>query len=172
MIYLQLFWTFFKIGAFTFGGGYAMIPLIQEAVLEEHGWITTQEFLDMLAIAEMTPGPVAINSATFVGERVAGVGGAICATLGVVLPSVIVITVIAKFLTSFSEDRRVKRAFSWIRPVVSGLLLSAVFSIGTKTLIDIKGLILAIIFFIILQSKKISPILLIVIAAITGIILY
>lgn len=149
-----------------------MIPLIQEAVLKEHGWISNQEFLDMLAVAEMTPGPVAINSATFVGERVGGLLGAMCAALGVVMPSVIVITLIAKFLTSFSEDLRVKKAFTGIRPVVSGLLLSAVFLIGEATVVDIKGLIIAMVFFAILQSKKISPIMLIVIAGIIGLILY
>ena len=102
---LQLFWTFFKIGAFTFGGGYAMLPLIQHETVEKKGWISDDDILEIVAIAESTPGPFAINSATFVGYRTAGAFGSFCATLGVVLPSFIVILIVAKIYEKFKESR-------------------------------------------------------------------
>lgn len=108
MIYFKLFLTFFKIGAFTFGGGYAMLPLVRNAVILENDWISNEEFVDILAVSEMTPGPVSINCATFVGERTAGIFGALAATLGVVTPSVIVISVVVKFLNAFSEKQNGK----------------------------------------------------------------
>ena len=115
-----LFWTFFKIGAFTFGGGYAMIPLIQREVAERRHWLTEQDILDIVAIAESTPGPIAINSATFVGYQVCGTFGAFCATVGVVLPSFV--------LRQFSELTVVQYAFNGIRAGVLALLLKALLS--------------------------------------------
>ena len=98
-----LFLTFLKIGAFTFGGGYAMIPLIQRETVETHGWVTEEDVLNIIAVAESTPGPIAINSATFVGYKVAGFWGSLCATLGVVLPSFIVISILSFFLEPFKQ---------------------------------------------------------------------
>ena len=123
-----LFWTFFKIGAFTFGGGYAMIPLIQREVAEHHHWLTEQDILDIVAIAESTPGPIAINSATFVGYQVCGTFGAFCATVGVVLPSFVVIYAISFVLRQFSELTVVQYAFNGIRAGVLALLLKALLS--------------------------------------------
>lgn len=127
-----LFWTFFKIGAFTFGGGYAMIPLIQREIVETHGWMKDEDILDIIAIAESTPGPIAINSATFVGWRVGGVIGAACATFGVVLPSFVVISVIALVLEKFQHLRAVKYAFFGIRAGVLALLVKAVWTMYSK----------------------------------------
>ncbi len=123
-----LFLTFFKIGAFTFGGGYAMIPLIQKEVVESKGWITDEDILDIFAIAESTPGPIAINSATFVGYKIAGVFGSFCATLGVVLPSFVVISLISLVLREFSEIQAVKFAFRGIRAGVLALIVKALIS--------------------------------------------
>ncbi len=123
-----LFWTFFKIGAFTFGGGYAMIPLIQREVTERRRWLTEQDILDIVAIAESTPGPIAINSATFVGYQVCGTFGAFCATVGVVLPSFAVIYAISFVLRQFSELAVVQYAFNGIRAGVLALLLKALLS--------------------------------------------
>ena len=123
-----LFVTFFKIGAFTFGGGYAMIPLIQREVTERRRWLETQDILDIVAIAESTPGPIAVNSATFVGYRVCGVFGAFCATLGVVLPSFLVIYAVSFVLRQFSELAVVQYAFNGIRAGVLALLLKALLS--------------------------------------------
>ena len=100
MIFLELFWTFFKIGAFTFGGGYAMLPLIQESVSAK-GWLAMEELVDFVAVSESTPGPFAINIATYVGMETGGVFGAVCATLGVVMPSFIVILIVARFYQKF-----------------------------------------------------------------------
>lgn len=123
-----LFATFFRIGAFTFGGGYAMIPLIQKEMVENKKWISDEDILEMVAIAESTPGPIAINTATFVGYRVGGFWGALCATFGVVLPSFAIISVIAFFLRQFQEYKGVQYAFWGIRAGVLALILKALWS--------------------------------------------
>ena len=125
---LEIFLTFFKIGAFTFGGGYAMIPLIQRETVEKHGWISDQDILDIVAIAESTPGPIAVNSATFVGYRVCGFFGALLATTGVVLPSFLIITLIAYVLREFQSIAVVQYAFFGIRAGVLALILKALWS--------------------------------------------
>ncbi len=129
---LTLFLTFFKIGAFTFGGGYAMIPLIQREIVEKHGWMTDEDILDIFAIAESTPGPIAINSATFVGYRTAGFLGAAAATTGVVLPSFVIILLISFLLTGFADIPAVQYAFFGIRAGVLALLVKALWSMYKK----------------------------------------
>lgn len=129
---LKLFTTFFKIGAFTFGGGYAMIPLIQHEVAEKNRWITDEDILEIVAIAESTPGPIAINSATFVGYRVCGVLGSTAATLGVVLPSFIIILAISFVLNAFQSLRAVQYAFMGIRAGVLALVIKALVSMFKK----------------------------------------
>lgn len=129
---LILFITFFKIGAFTFGGGYAMIPVIEKEMCDKHKWLKGEEILDIFAISESTPGPIAINSATFVGYRVAGVLGSFCATLGVVLPSFIVISVISLILQEFSQYKGVQYAFMGIRAGVLALIIKAFVSMYKK----------------------------------------
>ncbi|MBR3978189.1 MAG: chromate transporter [Oscillospiraceae bacterium] len=128
----QLFCTFFKIGAFTFGGGYAMIPLIQKETVEKKGWITDEDILEIIAIAESTPGPIAINSATFVGYRTAGFWGAFAATLGVVLPSFMIILAISYVLRQFQQLKAVQYAFNGIRAGVLALLFKALWSMYQK----------------------------------------
>ena len=130
---LQLFLTFFKIGAFTFGGGYAMIPLIQKEVVEEKKWITDDDILEIIAIAESTPGPIAINSATFVGYRVCGFWGSFFATLGVVLPSFVIILIISFVLSEFQNIKAVQYAFEGIRAGVLALLIKALWGMYKKT---------------------------------------
>ncbi len=129
---LNLFLTFMKIGAFTFGGGYAMIPLIQREVVEEKKWINESELMDMIAIAESTPGPIAINSATFVGHHVGGFRGAFCATVGVILPSFAIIAVISYVLQQFERLRAVKYAFMGIRAGVLALILKAFWNMARQ----------------------------------------
>ena len=130
---LQLFLTFFKIGGFTFGGGHAMIPLIQRETVENKKWITDDDILEIIAIAESTPGPVAINSATFVGYRTAGFWGAVCATFGVVLPSFLIILAIAYVLNSFMEIKAVQYAFRGINAGVLALLFKALWNMYKKS---------------------------------------
>ena len=125
---LTLFLTFFKIGAFTFGGGYAMLPLIQREIVEKRKWITNDDILEGVAIAESTPGPIAVNSATFVGYRTGGFSGALLATLGVVLPSFAVILAISFVLREFESLKAVQYAFSGIRAGVLALVLKALWS--------------------------------------------
>ena len=128
MIYLQLFLSFLQIGLFSFGGGYAAMPLIQDQVVTAHGWLSMPEFTDLITISQMTPGPIAINSATFVGYQVCGTFGAFCATVGVVLPSFVVIYAISFVLRQFSELTVVQYAFNGIRAGVLALLLKALLS--------------------------------------------
>ena len=128
----KLFTTFFKIGAFTFGGGYAMIPLIQKEAVEKNNWITDEDILEIIAIAESTPGPIAINSATFVGYRTAGVMGSVAATLGVVLPSFVIIYAISFVLRQFQELKAVQYAFQGIRAGVLALLCKALWGMYKK----------------------------------------
>lgn len=128
----KLFTTFFKIGAFTFGGGYAMIPLIQKEAVEKNDWVTDEDILEIIAIAESTPGPIAINSATFVGYRTAGVMGSVAATLGVVLPSFVIIYAISFVLRQFQELKAVQYAFQGIRAGVLALLCKALWGMYKK----------------------------------------
>ena len=128
----KVFSTFLKIGAFTFGGGYAMIPLIQKEAVEKHGWVTDDDILEIIAIAESTPGPIAINSATFVGYRTCGVLGSVCATLGVVLPSFFIIFAISFVLRQFQELKAVQYAFHGIRAGVLALLCKALWGMYKK----------------------------------------
>ena len=128
----QVFATFFKIGAFTFGGGYAMIPLIQRETVDNHKWVTEDDILEIIAIAESTPGPIAINSATFVGYRTCGVLGSVAATLGVVLPSFVIIFAISFVLRQFQELKAVQYAFQGIRAGVMALLCKALWGMYKK----------------------------------------
>lgn len=129
----QVFSSFFKIGAFTFGGGYAMIPLIQNEAVEKKHWVTDDDILEVVAIAESTPGPIAINSATFVGYKAAGVLGSVCATLGVVLPSFVIILVLSFVLRQFQSIQAVQYAFNGIRAGVLALLVKALWTMYKKS---------------------------------------
>lgn len=133
MIYLNLFWTFFKIGLFTIGGGYAMIPLIDAEVVSR-GWLTEETLMDFIAISESTPGPFAVNVATFIGSGKAGFWGAVCTTVGVVLPSFVIIFIIAKFLPKIIKKPLIKDAFSGLRPAVIGLITFALVSLGAQVI--------------------------------------
>ena len=128
MIYLQLFWSFLQIGLFSFGGGYAAIPLIQGQIVERHGWLSMPEFTDLITISQMTPGPIAINSATFVGIKIAGVPGAAVATLGCILPSCIIVTLIARLYLKYRTMALLQGVLGSLRPAVA-LIASAGLSI-------------------------------------------
>ena len=169
---LELGLTFFKIGAFSFGGGYAMLPLIEVEVIQVHNWITSTEFIDILAISEMTPGPIAINSATFLGYKVAGVMGSVVATLGVVLPSFIVMSLIVHFIYRFKNSPYVDWIFRGIRPIVLGLLASAAVSVAKSTFVDIKAVFIAGLLFYLVTFKKLNAILGIFLAGGLGILFY
>lgn len=187
MILLQLFLTFLKIGATTFGGGYAMIPIMREEALAA-GWLTEEELLNFIGVAESTPGPIAINMATFVGSSQAGILGAILATLGVILPSFVVILLIVSLLQNFIKYRGVQAALRGIRPVVVALILTAAITMGLPRFTEadscfslafnLSGLLifafLALVAFLHKRYRKkpISPILLILLSAAIGVAVY
>lgn len=129
MIYLQLFWSFFQIGLFSIGGGYAAMPLIQHQVVELHGWLTMQQFVDIITISQMTPGPIAINSATFVGIQIAGLPGAIVATLGCVFPSCVIVLTLAWVYFRYRNLSVVQGVLGGLRPAVVAMIASAGLSI-------------------------------------------
>ena len=187
--FLNLFLTFFRIGAFTFGGGYAMLPLIQDAVLQNK-WLSEEAIVNFIAVSESTPGPFAINIATYVGmergrallDLPGGFLGAAVATLGVVLPSFIVILIVARVYKKFQESKTVKGCMNGLRPTVIGLIAAAVLNIGTTVFFPdgislatlnpyniIVSLVIAIIGVLLIFKKKIHPIILIVISAALGI---
>ncbi|MDE5601576.1 MAG: chromate transporter [Clostridia bacterium] len=188
MIYLDLLWTFFKIGLFTIGGGQAMIPMIMTNVVDK-GWLEETALIDFIAISESTPGPFAVNIATYTGIETAGVFGAICATLGVVLPSVIIIILVAKLLSNFMKRKAVSEVFVGVRSTVTGLLMSVFLSlvltmlfgitdirnVGTVS-VDYIGIgMFAVIFplsFLKIKGKKMKPILIVIISAALGILCY
>ena len=180
--YWNLFFTMLKIGLFTFGGGYAMIPFIQETVLK-HGWLTTAELVDFIAVSESTPGAFAVNISTYVGSQVGGFFGAVCATAGIVLPAFIVILIIAKIYDKFKSSKTVKGAMFGLKSVVVGLIAATVISIATEVFF-INGfsfsvfttanfwfslVIFAVMLFLLLY-KKFSPILIVVLSATIGIV--
>ena len=176
MILLQLFWTFFKIGAFTFGGGYAMLPLIQ-AEVAAHGWMDAEELINFVAVSESTPGPFAVNISTFVGLRLVGIPGAICATLGVALPSFVIILIVAKCFQRFKNSALVQGCMSGLRPAVVGLIATALLSVG-QTVFFPDGIAFGAAFFVslgvfllsaVLAFKKLHPIWIIVISAAIGV---
>ena len=189
---LELFWTFFKIGAFTFGGGYAMLPLVQAAVIE-HGWLSEAQIVDFIAVSESTPGPFAINIATYVGSQrgadilgdsvLGAVFGAFTATLGVVLPSFVIIIIVAKFFEKFKNSKIVSGCMTGLKPAVIGLISYAVISIGATvffptavsfSVLKTSAFYVSLAIFItsmvtVLKAKKLSPIYIIVGSAAVGI---
>ena len=177
MIYLELFIEFFIIGAFTFGGGYAMLPLIQQTVLEK-GWLSQEQLIDFIAISESTPGPLAINMSTFVGMRLGGLPGALMATLGVVLPSLIIITIVAKCYEAFRQSKLVSGAMVGLKPAVVALIATSIISLSKNVIVFTKiltkeNLVTFGIFVVasVLCYKKKSPILIIMVSAMLGIVM-
>ncbi len=171
-ILVQLFLSFFKIGAFSFGGGYAMLPLLEKEIIVKHGWMTSAEFVNIFAISEMTPGPIAVNSATFLGYNVAGIVGALVATFAVILPSFIVITILYKSIERFKKSKYMDWIFQGIRPVVLGLIAAAGISVAKTGIVDIKSLLIAASLFYGVSFKNLNPILAIVLGGLLGIFLY
>jgi len=184
MIYLQLFWSFFQVGALSFGGGYAALPLIQEQVIEKNDWLTNTEYIDVLTISQMTPGPIALNASTFVGTKVAGIPGSIFATLGCITPSVIIVLVLAIFYYKYKGLSLVQGVIKGLRPAVVALIASAGLSILLTALfnkdtlpiewvkLDLVSLVLFIIGLVLLRKTKINPIYVMVAAGLVRLIIY
>ena len=168
---IDLFFTFCRIGGLTFGGGYAMLPIIQKEIVEEKKWATEEEVLDYYAVGQCTPGIIAVNTATFIGYKVQGIIGAIVATLGVVFPSLIIITIIAALLKNFASYAIIQHAFSGIRVVVIALIVSAILKLAKTSIKNSTTLIIAIIAFILVAFVNLSPIYIVIAAACIGLIL-
>ena len=184
MIYIKLFFTFFKIGLFSIGGGLATLPFLQD-LANTQDWITSKELIDMIAISESTPGPIGINTATFVGYKVAGLFGGVITTLGIVAPSIIIILLIAHYFKRFNEEPLVRGVFLGIRPAVTGLIASVCFEIIRISILNIerynisknimdainfKETVLFIVIFYLIYKYKKHPILYLAGAALVGII--
>ena len=177
MIYLQLFLSYLKIGFFGFGGGYAMLSLIQNEIVEQRGWITVQQFADIVAISQMTPGPIAINSATYIGYTVAGFWGSVVATVAVSLPALTVMLLLTKFFLKLKDNHYVHSLLAGMKPVVVGMIAAAALLLifpkqsGEGSFIDAWSWVL---FGVTLYAsyKKVNPILLIVLSGIAGIVIY
>ena len=164
----DLFWTFCKIGALSFGGGYAMLPLIQREIVENKKWSTEKEILDYYAVGQCTPGVIAVNTATFIGYKLRGIIGGIVATLGVIFPSIVIILIIATFLQNFADLAIVQSAFAGIRVAVVALIITTVVKLIKSSIKDYLGVIIAIIAFVISAFIGLSPVYVVIAAALTG----
>ncbi len=181
MIYFQLFLSFLKVGMFSIGGGYAAMPLIQSEVVTGHGWLTLNEFTNLITIAEMTPGPIAINSATFVGIRIGGIPGAFIATLGCILPSCFIVSFLAYIYFHYKHVSSLQNILTCLRPAVVALIASAGLSIlqlvvfSGKSMdtsnLDWIGIITFLIAFVTLRKFKLNPILVMTLCGVLGLIL-
>lgn len=167
----EMFVTFFKIGAFTFGGGFAMIPIIKQEVVENKKWIKDEDFIDIISIAQSSPGPIAVNSSIYVGYKIRGFSGALISALGTVMPSFLIILLIAKFFSSFSDNIIIEKVFMGIRPAVVALILSAIYGLVRNAHFNYKQIILAIITSLLIVFLDINPIYMIIIGITVSIVI-
>ena len=171
MILLQLFLSFAKVGVLTFGGGYAMIPMLEREIIERRGWATSEELMDYYAVGQCTPGVIAVNTATFIGYKTAGNPGGVIATLGVVFPSFVIISVVAGILTRFADIPAVKSAFAGIRVCVCVLIFNSVLKLWKSAVKDKAALVLFLLVALLSFFFGISPIVFVVFCAVAGILL-
>ena len=171
MLLADLFLTFAKVGVMTFGGGYAMLPILQREVVENKGWATEEELADYFAIGQCTPGIIAVNTATFIGKKYAGTLGGILASLGVVFPSLVIITLLASIITSVADLAVVKHAFAGIRVCVCVLIFNSVLKLGKSAVKDTPTLIIALLVAVIAFVTDLSPVVFVVLAALAGLLI-
>lgn len=164
----QIFLSFFRIGMFTLGGGYAMLPLIQREVVEKRQWVDSREFIELLALAQTSPGPMAINAAVFVGYKHRGIAGSLAACLGMTLPSFLIILIIAMYLVGFRENHYVESFFKGIRPAVVALIAAPLYALGKAIKIRWWGVLLAALIAAAIAFAGISPAIMVVAAALIG----
>ena len=172
---MNLLWkcfSFLKIVAFSFGGGYAVVSMIQKEIIQDKGWMEVKEFVDIVAIAEMTPGPIAVNSSTYVGYNIAGFLGSIFGTIGVILVPTVLALIVSIYFNKFKHLDWVKWVLKGIRPAVLGIIAAACFTIGKVSFVDLKSVIIGVIIFLGVYKLKISPIMAIIISGGLGFILY
>ena len=169
MILLKLFAAFARVGVLTFGGGYAMIPMLEREIVDRHGWATSEELMDYYAVGQCTPGVIAVNTATFIGYKIAGNIGGVMATLGVVFPSFVIITVIAGIIQNYADIPAVRSAFAAIRVCVCVLIFNSVLKLWNSAVKDKAALVLCLLVFVLSIFFNISPIVFVVFCAAAGI---
>lgn len=169
--YLDLFLTFARIGGCTFGGGYAMLPILQLEVVDKRNWTTEDELMDYYAIGQCTPGVIAVNTATFIGYRQRGIRGAICATAGVVFPSLVIIIIIAAFIQQFAHLAVVQNAFSGVRIAVCALVVQSVWKLAKKSVVDLPTAALLLVTFAAVAFFGVSPVIMVLVAGCAGILI-
>lgn len=169
---LKIFWVFAQMGACCFGGGYAMLSLLQRVIVEQYGWATEEELMDYYAIGQCTPGVIAVNTSTFIGHKLAGIPGALAATLGFISPSVVIITVIAAFLENFASNVYVAHALAGIRVCVCVLIFNAVVSLGKKSVKTPTAWVIFLVTVVLAYFTPIPTVVLVIAAGLTGYILY
>ncbi len=172
MLIIQIFLTFFKIGAFSFGGGYAVLAFIEKEIVVNNAWLGPDEFIDLVALSQMTPGPIAINASTYAGFKVAGVPGALAGTLGVTMVSFILIVTVASKLEEMKDTSSIQWIFMGLRPAVIGLIASAAYSIAKSAIVDLRGAAIAVLAFVSISKLNWHPIVVIALSGVVGIILY
>lgn len=170
-INIDLFRTFAKVGVLTFGGGYAMLPMLQREVVENKGWVTEEELTDYFAIGQCTPGVIAVNTATFIGKKLYGISGAVAATLGIIFPSLVIITLIAALISNFADIPAVAHCFAGIRVCVCVLILNAVVKLWKKTVVDKATFAVFIVVFGLSVFVDVTPVLFVVLAGIAGLVI-
>ncbi|ADL51235.1 chromate transporter [Clostridium cellulovorans] len=171
-IYFKLALVFMKIGLFSYGGGNAILPLINQEVVISNSWLTNNEFTDLIAISQVTPGPIAVNASTYIGYKVAGFWGSVLATVALVLPTFIIMYIVTRMFLKFKNSKHVQNALSGIIPVTVGLISSAALLIAPSSFIDYKSIIICLGVFIAFYKYKVDPILLTIISGVIGFILY
>ena len=164
-----LFLSFARVGVMTFGGGYAMLPMLQREIVEKRGWATEEELADYFAIGQCTPGVIAVNTATFIGQKLGGTACAAAATLGVIFPSLVIITLIAALLSNFADIPAVRNAFAGIRACVCALILNAVIKLWKKAVVDLPTVIIFIVVLALAVFTKLSPVVFVAGAALAGV---
>ncbi len=165
----SLFLAFLQIGLVSFGGGYAMLPYMETVIVENHKWLTDLEFLDIIAISQITPGPIAINSATFIGFRYLGFWGAVVSTFGIVFGSFVLMSIVTKFLEKYKSSDISERVFTFLRPITLALILSAGYSTFLKSIVDIKSFVIFSLSLILMMFAKIHPILILLFFGFLGV---
>lgn len=168
---LEIYFAFCRVGALTFGGGYAMLPILRKEAIDKKAWITEEEMIEYYALSQCLPGIIMANTCSFVGQKIAGTKGGVAATFGAVTPSIIIITILASFLTQFAEYAVVQNAFAGIRVAVVVLILNAIFKLWKSSIVDKPSLVLFLIVMILSAFTDLSPVVFVICAAIAGIII-
>ncbi|PID82975.1 MAG: chromate transporter [Clostridiales bacterium] len=168
----KLFFSFIKIGTFAFGGGYTVLALIKDIIITKNNWVNDEIFIDIVALSQMTPGPIAVNSATLIGSKISGLIGSIVATIGVILPAIFIVSILNYIITKNKKSRFIKNLLKSLQPASIGLIFAAAFTLGHKNIIDIKSFLIMVTTLIVAYKLRLNPIIIIICSGILGIVIY